>query len=142
MKKVWKWVIGIVVGLVIVAALVGAAFLVRSHFVVNQVARLEAPGLRIQRPGMMPFGNDGWGGRGMHMRGSGMMGFGRMRPFGGLIGGLFSLGLLALVVLGIVWLVRRLTVPKTPPAPLLTCRHCSKPNQADWVACPYCGKKL
>jgi hypothetical protein len=142
MKKAWKWVIGIVVGLVIVAALVGAAFLVRSHFVVNQVARLEATSLRIQRPGMMLFRNGEGGGRGWTMHGPGMMAYGRRRPFGGLIGGLFSLGLLALVVLGIVWLVRRLTVPKTPPAPLLTCRHCSKPIQAGWIACPYCGKKL
>ena len=155
MKKVWKWVIGIVVVLVIVAALVVGAFMLRSHFVnVVRIGNLNRPGIQVpgngegQRgwpgrfPGMMPFGNDGWGGRGIHMRGSGLMGFGRMMPFGGLIGGLFSLGLLALVVLGIVWLVRRLTVTKTPPAPLLTCRHCGKPIQAGWIACPNCGKKL
>ncbi len=125
MKKVWKWVIGIVVVLVVVAALVGGAFLLRNHFA-NMVAfNVNRPGLQVpgngrvpgngngQRlpgpfPGMRPFGNNGWGGYGMHMRGFGMMGFGRMLPFGGIIGGLFSLGFLALVVLGIIWLVRTL----------------------------------
>ncbi len=146
MKKFWKWVIGIVIGLVVVAALIGAAFLVRAHFVVNQVARLEAHGLHIQRPGMMLFGR-GWG-----MRGPGMMAYGWRMPFGGLFGGLFSLGLLALVVVGIIWLVRSLRKPthvvETPvvaPSAASTthaCPKCGRTVQNDWNNCPYCGKKL
>ena len=158
MKKVWKWVIGIVVVLVIVAALVMGAFMLRSHFGnVVRVENLNRPGVQVpgngdgQRggpgrfPGMMPFGNDGWGGRGMHVRGPGMMGYGRMMPFGGLIGGLFLLGLLALFVLGIVWLVRRLRKPTAALAPVAAahpCPKCGKSVQEDWKNCPYCGKKL
>jgi hypothetical protein len=140
MKKVWKWIIGIVIVLVVLAAVVGVVLLFRSHL--PAIVRWGEPGLRTRIPGMMPFGRGVWGGRGWTMHGPGMMAFGRMRPFGGLFGGLFSLGLLALVVLGIVWLVRRLTASKTPPAPLLTCRHCGKPIQAGWIACPHCGKEL
>lgn len=169
MKKVWKWVIGIVVGLVVLAVLVGGALLMRSHF--TNVANLgvNRPGVQVpgyglddQRgegryPGMMPFGNHGRG-RGMHMRGFGMMGFGGMGLFGGLIGGLFSLGILALTVLGVIWLVGRLRRPKMvaaasvePVAPIEPvaavvadthpCRRCGEPVHENWIHCPNCGKK-
>lgn len=177
MKKVWKWVIGIVVVLVVVAALVGGAFLLRSHFV-NEVGitRLNRPGVQVpgygdgQRgsgryPGMMPFGNDGWGGYGMHMRRYGMMGFGRRTLFGGLIGSLFCLGFLVLIVLGIIWLVRRLRKPAEGSAPVAAvaapiapvaepvaqvvpvaavhpCPKCGEPVQEGWKHCPNCGKRL
>ena len=167
MKKVWKWVIGIAVVLVIVAALVVGAFLLRSHFE-NRVsfAQSNRPGVQVpgndneqsdgveRFPGMMPYGNNGWGGHGMYMRGPGMMGFGRMGLFGGLIRGLFSLGFLALIVLGVVWLVRRLRKPAAPVAAVTTaapvapvaethaCPKCGQPVQTDWQHCPYCGKRL
>ncbi len=180
MKKVWKWVIGIVVALVVVAALVGGAFLLRNHFGnLVSIARSNQPGLQVpgfrdgQRgpgryPGMMPFGRDGWDGYGMHMRGFGMMGFGRRGMFGGLIGGLVCLGFLALVVLGIIWLVSCLRKPAagsaviTPTAAPVTpvaevaapvaepvvpvaafhpCPKCGEPVQDGWKHCPNCGKK-
>jgi len=168
MKTVWKWVIGIVVVLVVVSALVAGAFVMRSHmFNVVGVARLTRPGVQVpgngklpfnnndgQRVGpgwMMPNGNDGWGRRGMGMRGPGMMGYGRMNPLGGLIGGLFSLGLLAVLVLGIIWLVRNLRKPAvaaTPAAavaPVVSthpCPKCGNTVQDEWNNCPHCGKKL
>ena len=169
MKTVWKWVIGVLAVLVIAAVLVGGAFLLRSHFVnITGSARLSEPGQMPgygwnQRgrpedyPGMMrPFGNDGRGGRGMYLYGPGMMGFGRRMPFGGLIGGLFCLGILALIVLGIVWLVGRLrkpvavaapislgepVVPAVPVAAVHPCSRCGEPVQEDWKHCPNCGKK-
>jgi hypothetical protein len=177
MKKVWKWVIGVVIVLVVVAALVGGAFLMRSHFAnVVSVAKSTQPGLRVpgfddgQRgpgryPGMMPFGGGGWGdGYGRHMRGFGMMGFGRRSLFGGLIGGLFCLGFLALIGLGIYWLVRRLRKPAVASAPVATvaapvaaetkpvasdamvadvhpCSKCGEPVQNSWKHCPNCGKR-
>jgi hypothetical protein len=161
MKKVWKWVIGIAVVVVILAALVGGALLLRSHFMnAARVAQTTQSGQQVpgkgwgdqdgsrRYPGMMPFGNDGWGGRGMRMRG-----FGGMGLFGGLIGGLFSLGILALAVLGVIWLVNRLRKPKVVVAPIAPvaslapavthpCPNCSEPVQEGWKHCPNCGEKL
>jgi hypothetical protein len=170
MKKVWKWVIGIVVVLVIVAALVGSAFLLRSHYANVASLRASLPSEKIpgygwgdqdgsrRYPGMMPFGNDGWGGHGMRMRGFGMMGFGGMGLLGGLIRGLFSLGILALAVLGILWLVNRLRKPAVVAAPVAaapiadvapvapvamvhSCPKCGEPVQEGWKHCPNCGKR-
>jgi hypothetical protein len=174
MRKVWKWIIGIVVVLVIAAALVGGAFLMRNHFAnVFYAARPNQPGQQVpgngklpfgnkgegQRggpwgyPGMMPFGGDGWGGYGRHMRGFGMMGFGMM-PFAGIIGGLFSLGLLTLLVLGIIWLVRSMRKPAAAAVPAATvsgvgtvaaavhaCSRCGEPVEEGWKHCPNCGKR-
>lgn len=177
MKKVWKWVIGVVVVLVILAVLVGGAFLLRSHMInVIGVARVTRPGTQVpgnrqlpapnngtngnngngirRLPGMMPFGNGRWGGRGMYMGGAGMLGFGRMMPFGGLFGGLVLLGILALIVLAIIWLVRNLrkpiaTAPVVAAGSLVitavathSCQKCSEPVQEDWKFCPHCGEKV
>jgi hypothetical protein len=164
MKTVWKWVIGIVVVLVIIAVLVGGAFLLRNHLMnVVGVARLNRPGLQVpgtgtlpptnngngtrRFPGMMPFGYGGWGGRGM-------MGYGRMMPFGGLFGGLISLGVLALIVLAIIWLVMNLRKPSSPAMAVAAvnpvvpavathpCPKCGESVQEDWKFCPHCGEKL
>jgi hypothetical protein len=167
MKKVWKWVIGIVVVLVVVAALVGGAFLLRNHFAnVVSIARFNQHAVPVpgygngQRfPGMRQFGTGGWGGYGM--RGPGMMDFGRRGLFGGLIGGLLCLGFLALVVLGIIWLVRYLRkqsagsaviAPVTAPVAAVAepvvpvveahpCPKCGESVQEGWKHCPNCGKK-
>jgi hypothetical protein len=85
---------------------------------------------------------------------------GRRGMFGGLIGGLFCLGILALLVLGIIWLVRYLRKPKTgssvvapvaaiaepvavvvPEAAVHPCPKCGEPVQEGWKHCPNCGKK-
>jgi zinc-ribbon domain len=174
MKTVWKWVIGIVVVLVVLALLVGGAFLLRSRMMnVASVTRVIRPGTQLpgnrqlpvpntgnnngtsgngvrRYPGMVPFGN----GRGMYMGGFGMLGFGRMMPFGGFFGGLVSLGLLVLIVLAIIWLVRNLRQPVVmaaapvaavnPVAPVVNshpCQKCGLPVQAGWQFCPHCGEK-
>ena len=175
MKKVWKWVIGVVVVLVILAILVGGAFVLRNHLMnVGGLSRVIRPG--VQFPGnrqlpapnngnngtngngtrrMMPFGNGGWGARGMYMGGFGMLGFGRMMPFGGLFGGLVSLGILVLIVLAIIWLAGNLrrpavlaaapVAPVNPVVPAVAahpCEKCGEPVQEDWKFCPHCGKKV
>jgi hypothetical protein len=170
MKKVWKWIIGIVVVLVVVAAVVGSVFLLRSHFanVVSLGTYRTAP---VPRTGKLPFDNNGngqrggpggfpgmmpygWGGQGLRMGGPGMMGFGGRMFFGGLFGCLLSLGLLALLVLGIIWLVRRVGKPSpvtasvepamAPVAPAVAvhpCSKCGQPVQEGWKHCPNCGKR-
>jgi hypothetical protein len=91
----------------------------------------------------------GFGGYG-GMMGPGMMGGGwGFAPFGWL-GALFMwlipLGFLALIVAGIVWLVRAAggsshTGPPVPPA-AGACPNCGRPTPADWQHCPYCGQAL
>jgi hypothetical protein len=172
MKKVWKWIIGIVIGLVVVGLLVAGAFYVVPRMMAVRAVRENAQSV-VQVPGkgnvpfgdngegqrgwqggdqgrmpggMMPFGRNGWGEGGWQMRGPGMMGHGGMMPFGGLIVGLFFLGFLALGVLGIIWLVRRTSKPVAVPVPAVVathpCKKCGQPLQEDWKNCPYCGKKV
>jgi hypothetical protein len=169
MRKVWKWVIGIVVALVVIAAIVGGAFLLHARLGnMAYIARSNRPQVQVpgnrqipygnrgegqpflpnQRPGMMPFGRGGWG-----MRGPGMMGFGWRFPLAGLIGCLLGLGILALVVLGIIWLVRRQRksamaaapiepVVESAPVPAThPCSRCGEPVQEGWKHCPNCGKR-
>jgi predicted lipid-binding transport protein (Tim44 family) len=171
MKTVWKWVIGIVIVLMVLAVLVGGAFVLshRMMSVTGVATRLNRPGTQLpgsqqppatnngngvrRYPGMMPFGNGGMGGR--YMGGFGMMGFGRMMPFGGLFGGLISLGLLALLVLAIIWMFRNLRRPVvyaaapvaavSPVIPAVAthpCQKCAEPVQENWKFCPNCGEKV
>jgi hypothetical protein len=92
----------------------------------------------------------GWGGYygGWGMHGPGMMwSFAPFGWLGMLFMALIPLGFLALVVLGIVWLVGavsgRASAGQTPVAPgVQTCPNCGKPVQADWQNCPYCGVGL
>jgi uncharacterized membrane protein YfcA len=158
MKKVWKWILGIVLGLIVLAVLVGAAFMLRGNFHALRGQPFEPRGFSQRGPGMMPFGGYGYD----HMRGPGMMSYGyRMNPLGGFIGGLFSLGFLALIVLGIIWLVRSLRMPKQVVVPTSAsavtpvetpvemaasvtnpCKRCGQRLQDDWKVCPHCGKKV
>ena len=154
MKPVWKWIIGIVVVLIVVAALVGGAFLVRGALLSGHVVsafRVPVPNSKPApqynappRFGMPGNGRPYYGMPGFGWHRHGMMGFGPMMPFGGLIFGLFCLGLLALLVIGIVWLVRRPRAAMQPAAaPVMNaCPKCGRPVQADWNNCPNCGKKL
>jgi len=49
----------------------------------------------------------------------------------------------ALLVLGLVWLVQAISKPGSqPPVTAATCPECHKNVQADWQHCPYCGRKL
>jgi hypothetical protein len=72
---------------------------------------------------------------------------------GGLMGGLFGLlfmllglltvvGLLALLIVGGVWLVRKASGTTTLPTPAGTCPDCGRPIEADWRNCPHCGASL
>ena len=56
---------------------------------------------------------------------------------------LFPLGVLALLILGVVWLVRGSSRPRgsAPEAPR-GCPECGKPVAGDWHHCPECGHGL
>lgn len=167
MKTVWKWVIGILAVLVVLAVLFGVGFMLRSNFHVTRLAGPDvrsfsdrSPGMmpynqneQLRLPGMMPF--NGY----QHMRGPGMMGY-RMHPFIGLLGWIFCLGFLGLAVLGIIWLVNRLRIPARvamAAAPVAMsaevpvtdatevvnpCQRCGRSLQDEWKVCPHCGKKV
>ncbi len=85
-------------------------------------------------PGMM----GGYGGYGP----SGMMGGYGGGLFGWLLMLLFPLGFLALLVVGVVWLVRAVSIPQ-PGTPVgKVCPECHSAVQAGWKACPHCGATL
>jgi hypothetical protein len=90
----------------------------------------------------------GWGYRGWSMMGPGMMGNWGYSPiglfgmgFGMLFMWLIPVGFIALVVLGVIWLVRN--VGNSPLSSSQSpCPNCGKGVQTDWQNCPYCGKVL
>ena len=96
MKNSTKWIVGIVIGLVVLFAL-------------PFIWHLVFPAYSGYGYGMgMMRGYDGYYG---HMP---MMGYGYgFMPFGMIFMWLIPLGILALIVLGIVWLVKQLTANKT-----------------------------
>jgi hypothetical protein len=76
----------------------------------------------------------------MPMMGRAWVGMHRLGGFAGFssFGGLFGLGLLLLVIVGILALVRG---PRAA-APARACAHCGAPLEAGWIACPRCGEKV
>ena len=130
MSKVWKWILGILIVLILVAVVVGAVLVVRNNLLFTRSIRAvpnpngqtqpnlqgtpNAPGTQNpygQRGPMMPFGFNNrrhlFGDRGFGgpmMGGRGFWGFGGFMPFG--MGFFFLGGLLRLIVpLGVLALV-------------------------------------
>jgi hypothetical protein len=113
MKNIWKWILGIALILVL--------------FFGPLLFRLAFPAIGYGY-GMMGYGYGP----------SRMMG--GFFPFGMGLMWLFPLGTIALIVLGIVWLVNNTKSSKTVQGRV--CPSCGKPAQADWKTCPYCGNSL
>ncbi len=165
MKKVFKWIIGILIGLVVIAVVLGAGFMVARRFggvSWTRESRLAQRGDFDQNTPWqnMPRQNmqRNFGRNDMPMYYYGGMGY---RPFGGftligrLVGGVFRLAILGLVIFLAVTLAlrpRQTRLPAAastaPPAPeatqaaVLTCPHCAREIRADWKHCPYCGNSL
>ncbi len=116
MKNFWKWFLGIALVLVL--------------FFGPYLLRLVFPTMGYGY-GMMGYGH------GSMMGGFGFFPFGM---FGMGLMWLFPLGTIALVVLGVVWLVNNTNSSKTVQGRV--CPSCGKPAQADWKTCPYCGNGL
>jgi ribosomal protein L32 len=134
MKKIWWWIIGIVV-LVLIGSLVLAGF----GFMRFARSPMVSIGDRFH-----PFDRfDGYRfPSGMRMnRTIGL-------PFVGILGGLlmFALpvGIIALIVVGVILLVRSSKKSKTvesATAPLV-CSECGEEVLPNWKVCPHCGHVL
>ena len=161
MKKVWKWILGILIVLVVVAGLVGLAFVMRNNMITANLRQGPGYGFQQQQQpggnaqprgwnGPMMRGGDGWGRPMMGGHGFGFGHFGRMMPFGFMFGGLMGLvplALLALVVYGAYRLgkgnMKPAAVAPAPAAGIAThaCASCSTAVQDGSQFCPNCGEK-
>jgi zinc-ribbon domain len=170
MKKVLKWILGIVVGLVVIAVVLGAGYMVARRFggfytmresrlvqrsgPLQDLPRQRTPGQLVPNQ-KMPRNFER---NEMPMYYYGGMGY---RPLGGLmlagrlVGGVFRLAFLGLVIFLAVTLALRqkqvkqtATVSPAEPAMgptqagMMSCPHCAREIQADWKHCPYCGNSL
>lgn len=163
MKKIWKWILGILIVLVVVAGLVGLAFVVRNRminanlqpgygFQPQQRGNIQPQGGNVQPRGWngpMMRGGDGFGRPMMGGRGFRFSHFGRM-PFGFLFGGLMGLiplALLALVIYGAYRIGKGSVKPaaiaatSTPGIATHACKKCGTAVQDGSKFCPECGKK-
>jgi hypothetical protein len=125
MKKAWKWILGIVLVLVVIAAFIVVPLVLHNV----------------------------WG-YGIYDRDFGMMGRHSFMPFGGFmmlgmgLRWLVPLGLIGLLAYGAFRYGQRKAAPVIPPAapaapaPEVTCPKCGQPVQAGWNNCANCGKKL
>jgi hypothetical protein len=151
MKTSIKWILGIVIGLAVVAVLVGAGYLLMN--------RWSGGYGMMDYPAMHAWGDQRgipYDGMPMHPdRGFLPMRTGVFAPLWIVAGGLFCLGALALIVLGIIALVRVISRPAASspaiaPAPVTVeipasgrpCPNCERPVQEEWSHCPYCGQVL
>jgi uncharacterized membrane protein len=128
MKNIWKWILGILAVLVVLALLAGAAFFFRNRMMAGGFG----PGYAFRQQQQQPNGNvqpnapnfgrygngysDGlrgpmMGGRGFHHFGGGFM----------FIGGFFQLVVFGLLLYGAYWLGRRnarIALDPKPAAPI------------------------
>jgi hypothetical protein len=105
MKTVWKWVLGIAVVLVVLSLLAMPFMMSRFYGVGGGYGMMSGP--RSAWRMLMHGGFGGYGGYGGWMP---MMGGGYgMMGSGTLLSGLIQLGVLALIVLAIIWMVRAIS---------------------------------
>lgn len=134
MKKLWPWLLGIGLFVILgIVLLVGAGFVRYAHSPVTMM------GDRLRS-----F-ND-YDGYWMHR--DALPGTSLAFPVVGILGGLLMfavpVGVVALIVIGIVMLVRAAQRPAQGP-PVVSvpvCPNCGKSVQSDWKICPHCGESL
>lgn len=156
MSKTWKWIIGIVIGLLVLAVIIAVPFGMHQ-LAVNNAAQFSARSFergfdRDLGPGMMGRGADNyyyWH-HGMMNQNPGFVGpmmYGSGFFFLGIFRLLIPLAVVGLAIYGGVALFRRnpspaVTAEAAPAVPTRTCATCGKPSQDDWKNCPYCGSTL
>lgn len=122
MRKIWKWILGIVLVLVIVAVVAALGFAWQSHRMFVTSYRESPFGNEGYGP-MMQRGNDGWGQPPMTGRRAGgwdhHMTGGYSPFFGGLflLGGLLKLAIFLGLLYGAYWLGKRNARIALDPAP-------------------------
>ncbi|MBM3153177.1 MAG: zinc ribbon domain-containing protein [Chloroflexi bacterium] len=131
MKNFWKWALGILLVLVVIAALVGASYWMRTG--------------AVGRIGMWDYHFD----RGFY---SPMMNVHGISPFGGSLmffgmglARLLPLFLLGALVYGAYRYGKRSMPPAVQPAapaPVRSCPKCGYAVQDGWNNCANCGRKL
>jgi hypothetical protein len=154
MSKTWKWIIGILIGLLVVCVIAGLAFTIFGSlrggaWVMGTHMPRYWDGGRLNPRNDIPWNN-------MPMRPNlWMRGF---LPFGGLLRGLFCLGFLFLLGVGVAALIAAFTRSRKPAAavvqpapaaekaqaaiPARNCPNCDRPVEDGWSHCPYCGTTL
>ena len=172
MSKVWKWIIGILIVLVVAALVVGAVFVVRNNLLYTRSVRAAAPFANGQtRPNFQatpnapgsPNPNNGQGGQvpygfnnrrspmfgeGPMMGGRGFRNFGGFMPFGMFGMGFFFLGgfLRLIVPLGVLALVAfifyRLGKRAGASSVVVPAPVPSDPTPVDPVETPARGRKV
>ena len=154
MSRTVKWIIGILIGVIVLGALVTVGFLAFNHGAGRIWMMDDVPGMHSWRNERL----QPWRDMPMHpygrMPGSRIIGF---SPLGFILGGLLRLGLLALVVVGVIALIRGLWRPRPavatpvqavqPPSepfnPVVsTCPNCGFAVQESWKHCPNCAHDL
>jgi len=157
MSKALKWILGILIGIIVVGALVAVGFAFYTHW-------FGMDG-RVVTHMVTPWGDERiqpWRDMPMHPYGRlPNVRVYRFSPLAFIAGGLLRLGLLALVVLGIIFLVRSLwrpgqagvtpaqvievpqqqETPSAAPTPA-ACPNCGFTVQAGWKHCPNCAHEL
>lgn len=134
MKKFWPWLIGIGVFVVLATVLwFGLGFLRYSHSPVTMM------GDRIRS-----FGDYDSYRYDRDSTDSSFWSFPIFNIFGMLLMIGLPLGILALVVMGVIMLVRASKKPNAAPtmAAQPVCPACGQDIQQDWKVCPHCGEKL
>jgi hypothetical protein len=124
MSKIWKWILGILLILVIVAGVAALGFVWQSHRMA--VTSYRPPFGRESNGPMMQRGNDGWGQppMGRHFDGGPHSMMGGYPPFFGglfLLGGLLKLAIFIGLLYGAYALGRRnarITLDPKPAAPV------------------------
>lgn len=154
MSKTWKWIIGILIGLLILAVLVAIPFGMHQ-FASGYTAQFPARGLdRDFGPGMMGRGEGNYDWHQGMMGGS--QGFSHPMAYGfgffafGIFRLIIPLGVLGLAIYGVIALFKRRpasiapaeAVPSTPVVSSRSCGSCGKPAMDEWKNCPYCGNSL
>jgi hypothetical protein len=127
MRKIWKWVLGIVLVLMLVGAMFAIGFAWRTH-TFSMVSYRDMPYGREGNGPMMQPGNEGWGRQPMMYGRNGgersMMGGRGFQHFGGgfsPLGGLVKLAVFIGLLYGAYWLGKRnarITLDPKPAAPV------------------------